>query len=133
MLIFSPNETETEIFTGISPDDSETILLAAKKLAEAVTAKYYVIKLGGRGVAVYDGEKITCVPTYDVKPVDTTSAGDSFTAAMLLEYLRSGDIIRACKYGNAVASITVSRPGAGESIPDIQETNEFIKKNNINL
>lgn len=133
MLVFSPNETETEIFTGICPEDDESILRAAKKLSEAVTAKYYVLKLGGRGVAVYDGKNVTLVPTYDVKAVDTTSAGDSFTAAMLLEYLRSGDIVRACRYGNAVASITVSRPGAGESIPDAAETEEFIKKHNITL
>jgi ribokinase len=133
VFVFSPNETETEIFTGIAPNDEESCVLAAKKLMETVKAKYYVLKLGGRGVGVYDGENLTLIPTYPVKVVDTTSAGDSFTAAMTLEYMRSGDILHACRYGNAVASITVSRAGAGESIPNSDELAAFLKENGIVL
>ncbi len=131
LCVFSPNETETEIFTGITPKDDESCIAAAKKLMETVKAKYYVLKLGGRGVGVYDGQKLTVIPTYSVKVADTTSAGDSFTAAMTLEYIRSGDIYRACRYGNAVASITVSREGAGESIPTADELDAFVKTNGI--
>ncbi len=133
LCVFSPNETETEIFTGIAPIDDESCIKAAKKLMETVKAKYYVLKLGSRGVGVYDGEKLTVIPTYSVKVVDTTSAGDSFTAAMTLEYIKSRDIYRACRYGNAVASITVSRAGAGESIPNSNELEAFIRSNNITL
>lgn len=133
VFVFSPNETETEIFTGIAPNDEQSCILAAKKLMEKVKATYYVLKLGGRGVGVYDGEKLTVIPTYPVKVVDTTSAGDSFTAALTLEYMRTRDIYHACRYGNAVASITVSRAGAGESIPSSEELEAFIKANAIVL
>ena len=95
--------------------------------------KSYVLKLGGRGVAVYDGSKIDIIPTYDVKVVDTTAAGDSFTAAMTLEYMRSKDIYRACRYGNAVASVTVSRMGASDAIPTKEELDTFMSENNIVL
>ena len=84
-----------------------------------------------RGVAVYDSSSLTHIPTYPVKAVDTTAAGDSFTAAMTLEFMRSHDIIRACRFGNAVASITVSKQGAGDSIPDCDELEQFIKDNGI--
>ena len=133
VCVFSPNETETEIFTGIDPADDESCILAARKLMEKVKAKYYVLKLGSRGVGVYDGENLTVIPTYPVKVVDTTSAGDSFTAAMTLEYIRCGDIYRACRYGNAVASITVSRMGAGDSIPSADELDDFIRRMGITL
>ena len=133
VFVFSPNETETEIFTGIAPNDEKSCMAAAKALEKLVSAKYYVLKLGARGVAVYDGKDITIIPTYKVKVVDTTSAGDSFTAAMTLEYMKTLDIIHACRYGNAVASITVSRPGASESIPTAKELDEFINSNNITL
>ncbi len=133
LCVFSPNETETEIFTGISPKDDESCIAAAKKLMQSVKAKYYVLKLGSRGVGVYDGDKLTVIPTYSVKVVDTTAAGDSFTAAMTYEYIRSGDIYRACRYGNAVASVTVSRMGAGEAIPTSNELKAFLKTNNIIL
>ena len=133
LFVFSPNETEAETFTGIAPVDDESCVLAAKKLMEKVKATYYVLKLGSRGVGVYDGEKLTVIPTYPVKVVDTTSAGDSFTAAMTLEYMRTKDIFHACRYGNAVASITVSRAGAGDSIPSADELDAFVKKNGIQL
>ena len=133
MCVFSPNETETEIFTGICPTDNESALNAAKALEKLVKAEYYVLKLGARGVAVYDGVNLTHIPTYPVKAVDTTAAGDSFTAAMTLEFMRSHDILRACRFGNAVASITVSKQGAGDSIPDCAELEKFILDNGIVL
>lgn len=133
VFVFSPNETETEIFTGIAPVSEKNCILASEKLSELVKARYYVLKLGSRGVGVYDQGKFTIVPTYDVKVVDTTAAGDSFTAAMTLEYIRSGDILRACRFGNAAASVTVSRPGAGESVPSADELDGFLKQNGIIL
>ncbi len=133
LTVFSPNETELEIFTGIKPENEAETLRAAIKLQELVRAEYYVLKLGGRGVAVYDGKHLTVIPTYDVKVVDTTAAGDSFTAAMTLEYMRSSDIFRACRFGNAVASITVSRAGASDSIPTEKELQAFVSENGIEL
>ena len=54
--------------------------------------------------------------------VDTTAAGDAFTAALTLEYLRNGgDIKAAIKYGNAAGAITVTRKGASSSIPTAEE------------
>ena len=133
MTVFSPNETETELFTGIDPSAPASALAAAKKLSELVNARYYVIKLGKRGVGVYDGKEFTVIPTYDVKVVDTTAAGDSFTAAMTLEYVRSGDIYRACRFGNAVASLTVSKRGAGDAVPTEKEVSDFITERSITL
>ncbi len=127
MLVFSPNESETFTFTGIKPHDEQSCREAADALAMRVTAKYYVIKLGGMGAAVCDKDSVTIVPTYDVKVVDTTAAGDSFTSALTYEYLRSGDMVRACKFGNAVASVTVSRKGASDSVPTEAELREFIE------
>lgn len=136
LTVFSPNETETEIYTGIAPNTSENCRLAAEALAERVKAKYIVLKLGGRGAGVYDCEKggeVTVIPSYDIKVVDTTSAGDAFTAAMTLEYIRSGDIYRACRYGNVVGALTVSRAGAGDSIPTEEECETFISERGIKL
>lgn len=136
--VFSPNETETEVFTGIKPADDASCLAAAKKLEVMVKAKHYVLKLGGRGAYVYtpsiSTESGTHLPTYDVvKVVDTTAAGDAFTAGLTLEYLRSGDIARAIRYGNVVGTITISRAGASTSIPGEQEIEAFVKQYGITL
>ena len=131
VCVFSPNETETEIFTGISPDTEKNCVAAVNKLKSMVAAKYYVIKLGKRGAAVSDGTSLELFPAYCVPVKDTTAAGDSFTAALTLEYVRSGSIEKACRFGNAVAAVTVSRTGAGESVPTDAELNKFLTERNI--
>ncbi|MBR4286173.1 MAG: ribokinase [Clostridia bacterium] len=119
--IISPNESETEALTGIYPDSDENILKASKILKERSRAKFVVLKLGDRGCAVYDGEELKSLPPYKTTVVDTTAAGDCFTGAMALEYLKSGDIYTACDMGNKAGAIAVSRMGAEGSMPTIEE------------
>ena len=125
--IFSPNETEAFEYTGIMPQGTESCLKAAYTLYSKVKCKYVVIKLGSRGAFIYDGKHFDLVPAYRAdRVVDTTGAGDTFTAGMTLEYLRSGSITRAVKYGAAAAAIAVSRKGASSSVPTEAEVMEFL-------
>ena len=119
--ILSPNESETKALTGIYPDNEENILKASKILKERSKAKYIVLKLGDRGSALWDGNELNLFPPYKSNVVDTTAAGDCFTAALALEYIRSGNIEKACDFGNKAGSIAVSRMGAQDSMPTIEE------------
>lgn len=123
--IFSPNESETEIFTGIKPEDEASCEKAVEELSKRVKAKHYCIKLGDRGCYV-DG---TMVPSFKTKAVDTTAAGDTFTAVLTLEYLHDKDILRAARVACAAAAIVVSRKGASSSIPYKAEVDVFMEKN----
>lgn len=119
--IISPNESETKALTGIYPDDEDKILKASETLMSRSKAKYVVLKLGERGCSVFDGNELYIIPPVPTKVVDTTAAGDCFTAAMALEYIRTNDIIQACKIGNKAGSIAVSRMGADASMPTAEE------------
>jgi len=131
--IFSPNESETLALTGILPNNPANCLRAATVLMQKVECKYVVIKLGGRGAYVHDGTYSQHITTYEGEVVDTTAAGDSFTAALTLEYMKTGDIIRAVKYANAVGTIVVGKMGASSSIPTAAEVDKFIRDNGIEL
>lgn len=135
IALFSPNETECEILTGIIPEDERTCLAAAKKLLEMMDAEYIVIKLGGRGCYVYKNgdEKGEIFSSYPIKKVDTTAAGDAFTAGITLEFLACGDMKRAARYANAVGTLTVSKLGASSSIPTREETMAFVEERGIVL
>ena len=125
--IFSPNETETFEFTGIMPTSMESSLRAALALSRRVKAKYIVIKQGAKGAFLYDGKRYNTFPAIKTsKVVDTTAAGDAFTAALTLEYLRTGDIREAIKYANAAGTITISRPGSASSVPTAEEVAALI-------
>lgn len=123
--IISPNESETKALTGIFPVDEKAILEASKILLERSKAKYIVLKLGERGCSVWDGERLTILPAYKSNVVDTTAAGDCFTAALALEYVRTGDIYSSCDFGNKAGAIAVSRMGAAESMPTAEAVLDF--------
>ena len=123
--IITPNESETKALTGIYPETESDILEASKILLERSKAKYAVLKLGERGCSVWNGETLRLMPSYPTGVVDTTAAGDCFTAAMALEFIRSGDIYAACDMGNRAGSIAVSRMGADASVPTVEELNNF--------
>ncbi len=125
VTVITPNESETKALTGISPDSEESILAASKCLMQRSKAKYVVLKLGSRGCSVWDGKIMKIMPTYPSKVVDTTAAGDCFTAAMALEFAVSGDIYKACDMGNKAGSIAVSRLGADASMPSYDELVNF--------
>ena len=119
--ILSPNESETEALTGIFPRDDDTVLEAAKILKERSDAKYIVLKLGDRGCALYDGESIKSFPPCKTTVVDTTAAGDCFTAALALHYISTGDIEDACRMGNRAGAYAVSKMGAASSMPSQED------------
>lgn len=126
--VFSPNETETEIITGIKPTGSESCLRAAMAISSMIQTKYVVIKLGDRGCFVYDGTHYHHIAPVDIGPaVDTTAAGDAFTAALTHRYLENGEnIVEACEYANTVGAYVVTKPGAFSSLPTQKQLDEFL-------
>ena len=129
--VFSPNEAETLEYTGINPGNMEAALRAALALYRRVKCKYVVIKQGIRGAFLYDGKRYTTIPAMRAgKTVDTTAAGDAFTAGLVVEYLyNGGDIKGAIKYGCAAGAIAVTREGAASSVPTAEEVAELISGN----
>jgi len=125
--IIIPNETETELITGINPKDEKDIKRAGEFLIKQ-GAKYVVITLGERGAAIISKENFVLVNAYKVDAVDTTAAGDSFIGAMA-SYLSKKDLnfntlYGAVKFANKVSAITVTKIGAQSSLPYLKEVFE---------
>ncbi|MBR4799157.1 MAG: ribokinase [Clostridia bacterium] len=127
--IFSPKVVETEFLTVIRPNNLNNCLRASIALCSRVSIRYVVLKLGGRGCYVYDGKYCDLVSPYDVESVDTTAAGDAFTAALTAEYLRTGDIIAAARFANAAGALTVTKKGAIKSLPVREEVEALMNGN----
>ena len=80
-----------------------------------------VITLGSRGsIAFMQGSEGTETVRQDavkVQAVDTTAAGDTFTGYFIAA-LAAGEPLRVCmEQASAAAAISVTRPGAADSIP----------------
>ena len=126
MLVLSPNETETEALTDLPVDTVEQTRIAAKVLLERSGAKFVVIKMGARGAYLLGGGYDEMVPSFPVKAVDPTAAGDTFTGAMTLEYLRCGDMKKAVVYGCAAGALAATKMGAQPSLPTRMEVEDFL-------
>lgn len=126
VTVFSPNEDETECYTGIRPQGADSCLKAAHELSKRVRAQYIVLKLGDRGAFIFNGTRCKFVPPFHVTPTDATAAGDAFTAALSLRYLNYGDINEAAYYASAVAALTVTGEGECFSIPTEEDVEAFI-------
>ncbi len=127
MTVLSPNETEAEAITGIAVEDEIAALAAAKWMDDKCHPQYVVIKMGSRGSYVYGQGLAQMVPSFPCKAVDSTAAGDCFTAVLALELLAHGDILAAARYASAAAGISVTRHGAQPSLPTRDEVDEFLK------
>ena len=125
MEILSPNETETAALTGMEVTDDASALGAAKVLFERAQPRYVVLKLGGRGALLYGAQVRRFYPACPVKAVDTTAAGDAFTAALTVKYIETGDIDAAMAYANLVGGLTVTRAGAQPSLPTAAQVEAF--------
>lgn len=118
--IIKPNETELSGLTGI--EDAQAHLPEAVQRLKRSGVKNVLVTLGEKG-AYLDAEKEEAchISARKVKAVDTTAAGDSFTAALAAMLLEGKTLHEAAEFANRVSAIAVTREGAQSSIPSLQE------------
>lgn len=115
-----PNETELQILTGKEMNTLDELKEGAEILLKK-GVKNVVVTLGGEGCLFVSEEKEEFFPANKVKVVDTTAAGDSFTAGMALALSQGKTCEEAIAFGQRVSAIVVSRKGAQTSIPAMEE------------
>ena len=93
------------------------IKASMKAMAKRFPDSEVVVTLGEKGAIYRYRNQEIAVPAREVKAVDTTSAGDTFTGYFLAAKLRGMDAETAMNCAILASSITVSRPGAAISIP----------------
>lgn len=119
------NETELGFLVGTVPTDAESAIDLARKLRHSDT-QVVIVTLGAAGAAVVDGAESFAVAGRRVKAVDTTGAGDCFVGALASQLANSSSLEDAIAVANAAASICVTRPGAGPSMPAFDEVRKVL-------
>jgi len=124
--VFTPNESECELITGMAlksiNDAGEAVKYLRGKGIDQV-----IVTLGSRGVVYNNGNQILHKPAHKVTVVDTTAAGDSFTGALAVALTDGKSIDEAVDFANAAGALTVMKMGAQTSLPYKQEVEEFLK------
>jgi ribokinase len=92
----------------------------ARAAAESLLGAGYravVLKLGELGCYIASSETRAAVKGFKVRAVDTTGAGDTFNGAFAVALAEGASLEEAGRFANAAAAISVTRPGAQNSVP----------------
>ncbi|RKP51723.1 ribokinase [Cohnella endophytica] len=126
------NESEAELLTGIAVADGAAAELAADRLLERGAAAV-VLTLGERG-SLYKAQGMAigvATSSYRVRAVDTTAAGDTFIGALASATAKGMPIAEGLAFASAAAAIAVTRAGAQESIPTLEEIEAFMSNDKV--
>jgi ribokinase len=124
----TPNQIEAAALLGRAQDCIGN-LDDARAAADGLLGAGYrgvVLKLGRLGCYVATKTLRAAVPAFEVVAVDTTAAGDTFNAAFAAALAEGALILEAALFANAAAALSVTRPGAQNSIPARAEVESLL-------
>ncbi len=120
---FILNEIEGADITGKTQPEE-----MLDELLRRYPACHVVLTLGERGSVYADATQRMDQSIVPAHTVDTTAAGDTFTGYFIHALLQGEAIQQALKTAACASAITVSRPGAGRSIPAAEEVQAAMKE-----
>ena len=116
----TPNISETKYLTQIEINSIDSSKLAAQKLLDK-GIKNVIITMGSNGVFFMSEKQMGHIKAENVKAIDTTAAGDTFNGALAKAFSCDLDLVKSIKFSNAAAAFSVTKLGAQDSIPKIDE------------
>ena len=121
---FIPSQAEARAVTG--EDDPSAIT----KCFQSKGCRHAVVKMDATGAFCRDADgRETMVPAYRVdNVVDTTGAGDCWSAGFIVGLRQGESMPAAAALGNAVAAHCIQAPGAATGIVSLDEIRAFQKR-----
>ncbi|MBU1039210.1 carbohydrate kinase family protein [Patescibacteria group bacterium] len=116
--ILDVNKEEAETLTNLNNVAVPVLLVKLKALG----SKAVLITDGSNGAYYFDGQSLVHQPSFKVKPVNTTGAGDSFGSAWLAGYTYSkGNVKQAMLWGMRNASSVIKTVGAQNGLLSLKQ------------
>ncbi|WP_250535796.1 ribokinase [Caballeronia sp. AZ10_KS36] len=127
----TPNETEAAALTGIAVKTVDDARRAADVLLSK-GARAAIITLGEAGALLHSANESVLVPAFECgRVVETAGAGDGFTGGFAAALARGDSALDAVRFGCALASISVTRPGTAPSMPRLDEINALLSERSV--
>ena len=121
LYMITPNETEASAMTGVKIKDLRDVKKAAIKLLGS-GSQYVLITMGANGVYLASqNDEFEYIPSPKVTTIDSTAAGDCFNGTLAVSLSQGLSVFEAAKKACRAASISVTRKGAQDSMPFINE------------
>ena len=125
----TPNETESEAYTGIlrsnMPLDQWARANAEWFMKKGV--KRVLITMGEKGAYYYDGKQEVRQSAFKIKAVDTTAAGDAFNGGLAYGIANGWEIEKSMVLGSACGAMAAMTIGAQNSLRSMEDVLQFLK------
>lgn len=110
--LITPNKKEASLVTNIEITDDEKLLKAGTMLKNDLNLEYVIITLSEDGMAIFDDDGMTKVPTVVKEVYDVTGAGDTVLAALGYALSFGKNIFESATLANSAAAVAVSKVGS---------------------
>lgn len=120
LYLITPNETETELLTGIKVNNEITAEQACD-FFKAKGVQNVIITLGSKGAYVSSETFTGIIETKKVIAVDSTAAGDVFNGALIVALSEGKNWKSSVEFACKAAAISVTKMGAQTSAPNRDE------------
>ncbi|ULL13841.1 ribokinase [Paenibacillus sp. H1-7] len=120
---FTPNEIECRLYTNVeihSVDDA----INALNILRNKGIRYPLITLGEKGIVYFNGTENVYKEARKVEAIDTTAAGDTFSGTLAAMIIAGKSMDDAVDLAQRASAIAVTRLGAQEAIPGVEEISE---------
>jgi ribokinase len=121
------NEQELREYFKVEPTES-----GVRGLAKTFPG-VVIVKMGHEGAIATDGFEFCTSQAFDVPVADTTGAGDAFAAGFVTAWTRSEKIEQALHMANAVAALKITKLGAQNGQPTLEETAKLLNRHGISI
>lgn len=109
------NESEAGVLLGRAPQNIKEALLEVQSLRELVPEA--IITLGAKGAVYANSAGAGHVPSYPIKMIDSTAAGDAFIGAFAAALSDNAPLEQAVRRAVAAGALACTRLGAQPSLP----------------
>lgn len=120
--VFLANEKEMELV-----GNSDNLKISTQRVLEKGVDVIWA-KLGGKGSAYYTGNCCLNFEPSKVKVVDTSGAGDAFSAAIIYSYINGFSPEQTGVFANMYAGYVVTKFGTTQALPEWQQVEEMLQK-----
>lgn len=125
----TPNETESEAYTGILRTDMplEAWARANAEWFLKKGVKKVCITMGDKGAYYYDGTQEIIKKAFRIKAVDTTAAGDAFNGGLAYGIANGWDIEKSMLLGSACGAMAAMTIGAQNSLRPMDQVLHYLQ------
>jgi len=120
------NEEEAEALLGHAVESTQEAASIRSQMVD-LGVQTLIITRGAQHTFAFSPNQALKVPPPVVDVVDTVGAGDSFAGAFAVHWASTHNLLDSLRKANTAAAISTQMPGAQESLPTLEQVENFGK------